>query len=247
MSWSAPQNIAQDYYNFVKQCPFNEELFANFKSIPAYHNVVGMSWDWQAFRFYDKVKEDEDILSKLDIFKENDRIGNPPFMMNIYGHRISPNTLRHVQTLVDLKKNFGSLDGKVISELGVGYGATAFMVSRYYKPADYYLIDLPDVQVLAQRYLNELGVASKITPPPEKVDLFISEFCLSEFDDAGIYDFYDKYVIKADNVYIMSNLFDEERKQRLINRMNEDYNLTVYPETHGTTYPSYVIVGKKEV
>jgi hypothetical protein len=246
MSWSAPQDIANDYYNFVKQCPFNEELFANFKSIPAYHNVVGMSWDWQANWFLNNIKQDPDILSKLPMFAENDRLGNPPFIVETpTGLKVSANTLRHVQTLVDLKKNFGSLDGKVISELGVGYGATAFMVGRYYKPADYYLLDLPDVQVLAQRYLNELGIPNKITPPPERVDLFISEFCITEFDDAGMYDFYERYVIKADNVYIMSNLFDEERKMRLINRMNEDYNLVVYPETHGTDYPSYVIVGKK--
>lgn len=245
MSWSAPQNIAEDYYKFVKQCPFNEELFANFKSIPAYHNVVGMSWDWQASWFLNNIRQDADILSKLRMFAENDRLGNPPFMVEVEGIKISANTLRHIQTLVDLKKNFGSLDGKIISELGVGYGATAFMIGRYYKPADYYLLDLPDVQVLAQRYLNELGIKNNITPPPERVDLFISEFCITEFDDAGLYDFYERYVIKADNVYIMSNLFDEERKQRLISRMNEDYNLVVYPETHGTNYPSYVIVGKK--
>ena len=245
MSWSAPQNIADAYYKFIKECPDNPELFANFKSNPAYHNVVGMSWDWQAVRFYYKIKEDPEVFARLDDFKVNDTLGNPPFVVNIEGVRASANTLRHVQTLVDLKKNFGSLDGKVISELGVGYGATAFMVSKFYKPAAYYLIDLPDVQKFAQDYLTKLGVESIITPPPEKVDLFISEFCISEFDDKGIYEFYDKYVVKADNVYIMSNLFDEERKQRLITHMSKDYKLDVYPETHGTDYPSYVIVGKR--
>jgi len=245
MSWSAPQNIADEYYQFVKDVIKNEQLFANFKSIPAYHNVVGMSWDWQARRFYNNIKDDPEVFAKLNEFLVNDTIGNPPFVVDIDGIKASANTLRHVQTLVDLKRNFGSLDGKVISELGVGYGATALMVSKYYKPADYFLLDLPDVQVFAQEYLRRFGVTSTITPPPERVDLFISEFCITEFNDEGLYDFYNRYVIKADNVYIMSNLFDEERKQRLINRMNEDYNLVVYPETHGTQYPSYVIVGKK--
>ena len=245
MSWSAPQNIAEDYYKFVKEVVKHEELFANFKSIPEYHNVVGMSWDWQAARFYGKIKEDPEIFNRLSDFLINDSIGNPPQMVTIDNITASANTLRHVQTLVDLKRNFGNLDGKIISELGVGYGATAFMVNKYYKPADYFLLDLPDVQVFAKEYLRRLGVEANINPPPERVDLFISEFCITEFDDAGLYDFYDRYVIKADNVYIMSNLFDEERKQRFIRRMNEDYNLIVYPETHGTDYPSYVIIGKK--
>jgi hypothetical protein len=244
MSWSAPKDIAKRYYAFVKQCLTDEVAFAKFKTTEDYVAVVGMSHNWQSERFLNNVKKDPDILSRMESFRKNDIYGSPQ-MTIIDGIDISPNTLRHIQTLTDIKKNFGSLDNKIISELGVGYGATAFMIGTYYKPTDYYLIDLPDVQQFAQKYLNLLNIPSKCNPPPAEVDLFISEFCWTEFDDEDMLKFYDQYMKSAKNLYIMSNLFDEKRKSRILTHMNYDFELTIYPETHGTNYPSYVIVGKK--
>lgn len=243
--WNAPEKIANDYYAFVKECLVNEKAFSNFKSNPAYCNVVGMSHPYQADMFYARVKADPEIYNKLLDFRWNDTIGAPPAIVKIEGMLMSPNTLRHISTLVDLKKHFGSLDGKVISELGVGYGATAYMINKYYKPSAYHLIDLPDVQQLALKYLSLFKITATAEPPPPIVDLFISEFCISEFDDVQLYDFYNKYVANAKNAYIMSNLFDAKRKDALIDRMNEDFNLEVYNDSHGTEYPTYFIIGKK--
>ena len=244
MSWEAPQTIADNYFSFVKRAINDEELFRTFKVNNDYISVVGMSHIWQGERFLNRIKEHPDIYSRLSEFMENDRIGTP-VMMDIDDKTISPNTLRHVQSLCDIKKYFGNLDGKVISELGVGYGATAYVVGKYYKPAAYHLIDVPEVQKFALKYLGLLGIPATDTPPPEKVDLFISEFCVTEFDDEDLYKFYDKYIQNAEHVYIMSNLFDENRKQRFIHRMNEDFNLEIIPETHGTSFPAYIIIGHK--
>ena len=242
--WSAPKDIAERYYAFVKQALTDESAFSKFKTTDDYNAVVGMSLPWQAQRFLDNIKKDPDILSRMEDFKRNDIYGTPQIVVT-EGISASPNTLRHIQTLVDLKRNFGSLDGKVISELGVGYGATAFMIGTYYKPAAYHLIDLPDVQKLAHKYLSLHNIPSTYEAPPKEVDLFISEFCWTEFDDEDMMKFYEQYIQNAKNVYIMSNLFEEDRKQKIIHHMNYDFELQIYPETHGTNYPSYVIVGKK--
>jgi hypothetical protein len=203
-----------------------------------------MSLPWQAPFFYDKIKEFPEIYAKITELCRNDTIGNPD-LVEFRDIKVSPNTLRHILSLCDLTTHFGNLDGKIISELGVGYGATAYMVNTYYKPAAYHLLDLPDVQKFALKYLTRLGVTSTIEPPPEVVDLFISEFCLSEFDDIDLYDFYDKYVKNAKNAYLMMNLHDETRKQRFIDRMVQDFDLYILPEYPPTHWPNYIIVGKK--
>lgn len=244
MSWEAPKNIADTYFSFVKKAVNDEALFKSFKVNDDYVSIVGMSHAWQGQRFLNRIKEHPDIYARLNEFKENDTVGSPT-LMDIEGMTISPNTLRHVQSLCDVKKYIGNLDGKIISELGVGYGATAYMIGKYYKPAAYHLLDVPEVQKFALKYLTQFNIPATDTPPPERVDLFISEFCVTEFEDDDLYGFYEKYIVKADNVYIMSNLFDETRKQKFIQRMNEDFNLEIIPETHGTNYPAYIIIGHK--
>ena len=203
-----------------------------------------MSSDWQSSLFLNRIKEFPDIYNRLEDFKKNDSIGSP-YLSKIDDQFISPNTLRHVLTLCDLSKHFGNLNDFIISELGVGYGATAFMVNTFFKPKSYHLLDLPDVQLFAKKYLSLLNVTVSIDPPPNEVDLFISEFCLSEFDDATIDDFYERYIKNSKNVYLMMNLHDQTRKDRFIHKMNEDFNMEILPEYPETSWPNYIIIGKK--
>jgi hypothetical protein len=244
MTWEAPKNIADNYFSFVKRALDDEELFRTFRINNDYVSVVGMSHKWQGERFLNRIKEHPDIYARISEFMENDKIGTP-VMMDIDNKIISPNTLRHIQSLCDIKKHFGDLSGKIISELGVGYGATAYMVGKYYKPAAYHLLDVPDVQKFALKYLGLLGIHATDSPPPEKVDLFISEYCLSEFDEYDLYNFYEKYVQNAEHVYIMSNLLDEDRKKRFIHTMNKDFNLEIIPDDHGSMFATYIIIGHK--
>jgi hypothetical protein len=243
--WKTEKDTAERYLESVKQCLTDEKAFDKFKSNNDYISIVGMSQPWQAVFFYDKIREYPEIYSKIKDLVRNDTIGNPIDIMEFRDIKVSPNTLRHINTLCDLYHHFGNLDGKIISELGVGYGATAFMVNTCYKPTSYHLIDLPDVQSFALKYLNKFGINATMETPPQSVDIFISEFCLSEFDDIELYSFYDKYVKDAKNTYLMMNLHDEQRKQAFIHRMTEDFDVEILPEYPVTHWPNYIIVGKK--
>lgn len=245
MSWNAPKDTAERYYAIVDKILTDEGAFSKFKSLDDYNSIVGMSLPYQAPLFMERIKKCPSILEKMDDFKKNDIYGNPT-IIDIEGHKISPNTLRHMATIADIEKYIGNIDNMSVSELGVGYGGLAYVLNTYYKPSSYHLIDLPQVQQLASKYLDKLEVKVSIDTPPESVDLFISEFCLSEFYDEQLYKFYNQYVKNAKNVYLMMNLIDETRKQKFIDTMNEDFNLRIIPETHGTNYPCYIIIGKKE-
>lgn len=241
--WNAPLKLQEDYINCVNECLINEDTFNKFKSLDAYNAVVGMSLPWQSSHFSGEIMKRADIMKHIEALQKNDLIGSP----HLDKDQISPNTLRHIYTLCDLTTHFGSLDGLTIAELGVGYGATALMVNTVFKPKAYHLIDLPPVQLFAQKYLNRLGITNCTidSPPIEGIDLIISEWCLSEFDDEQLYKFYDQYVVNSKNAYLMMNLHDEDRKQKFIHHMNHDFDMVILPEYPRTHWNNYLIIGKK--
>lgn len=220
--------------------------FDNFKSNPDYNCIVGMSENWQAPLFYDFIKEhNKEIFDKITKFIKNDSIGEPNLWISEDGLSISPNTLRYIKTLVDLETYFGNLDNFTIAELGVGYGGLACIVNSHNTIKNYVLLDLPNVQNLAGKYLKTLNINSS-TQKQNKYDLFISEFCLSEFDDNSIYEFYNESIIKSDRVYLTMNLHDEIRKKNFLDKISQDFKIMIldeYPKTH---WPNYIIIGEKK-
>lgn len=243
--WSAEKDgLAQKYREIVKQCLTNESVFNGFKSNNDFISIVGTPSPFQLRHFMNKIEDFPEIMSHFDDFRVNDKYGNPPHIDP--KSNLSLGTIRYIHSLCDLKKHFGSLDNMVISEMGCGYGGLALIINLFFKPKSYYVIDLPEVQQLTVKYLTLHKVSVLTEPPPLEVDLFISEFCLSEFDDEDLYKFYDMYVLNARNTYLQMNLIDEDRKQRFIKHMNQEFGLEIRSEGHGTRFPAYVIIGKKE-
>ncbi len=236
-------DLANNYFEIVNQCLTNDNVFENFKSIDAYVGIVGTPLTSQCPYFLETIEKHPDVIKRYSDFRKNDYIGNPPH--HFPELNLSAGTIRYIHSLCRIKEDIGSLDNMIISELGVGYGGLAFMIYTFFKPKAYHLLDVPNVQKFALKYLAKHNMPATDAPPPEEVDLFISEFCLAEFDDTDLYDFYEKYVKKSKSIHLLMNLIDEERKARFITKVKEDFNVTVRPETHGTNFPAYVIVGKK--
>lgn len=244
--WLASNDTQNRYITSVNNAINNDDDFKTFKSNNNYNCIVGMSENWQAPLFLDFIKNNNPLIfNKINDFKINDFIGSPTMWKSPDNYEISPNTLRYIKTLVDLENNFGSLNNFNIIELGVGYGGLACIINSNFEIKNYVLVDLPIVQQLAQKYLSNLNIGSTITKL-DKYDLFISEFCLSEFDDESIYDFYDEFIIKSDRVYLTMNLHNEIRKDRFINKIKEDFNIMIIDEYPKTNWPNYIIIGTKK-
>lgn len=247
--WLASDDTQKRYAQSVENAIVDENSFRTFKTNGNYNCIVGMSETWQAPLFYDFIeKNNKEILDNLNKFAINDSIGSPAMWTTKNGVNISPNTIRYVKTLVDLVNHFGSLDGFTVAELGIGYGGLACVINTNNKLNEYVLCDLPKVQELSQKYLSALGINNTTIDRQkhESYDLFISEFCLSEFDDADIYKFYDELIKKSTRVYLTMNLHDEARKQRFISRIKEDFNITILDEYPKTRWPNYIIIGTKK-
>ena len=211
------------YSHSVNRFLVSEQDFLEFKSNPNYNSIVGMAADWQAEVWYNNIKDNfPSIFNRMDEFIVNDTVGKPALWESETGP-ISPSTLRYLHTLCDVKTHFGSLNNKSVVEIGVGYGGLCYMLHTYYDLLDYHLVDLDNVILLTRKYLSSIGMHKSISYPSgmqnmhtlsegslEEIrgqpqgwsyDLAISEFCLSEMDDAGIDDYYDinDYAINKDS------------------------------------------------
>lgn len=246
-TWLANQTIADNYNRAVTNAYENETDFQNFKQQSSYNGIVGMSQDHQAAVWYDNIKElYPDIFKRLSDFAENDTIGGPHLWTSPEGLNISPNTLRYVNTCIEIYDYFKFEKIPVVSELGVGYGGLCFMMNRFFDIDKYVLLDLPNVQQLSQKYLGKLSINNTTTVFANS-DLFISEFCLSEFSDEGLYDFYERYVKNAKHIYLHMNLHEEDRKRKFLEVLSNDFVFDITDEFPKTGWPNYVIRGTVKV
>ena len=274
--WTVNEATSRYYQNQVDRCLVNDKEFDEFKRRPHYNGIVGMASTWQAEIWYNNIKDNHpNVLAMMESFKKNDEIGSPSddnmWDSGEYG-LISSSTLRYLHTLCDIEKHFGSLDGKTVAEIGVGYGGLCFVMGLYFNLKEYHLVDLDNVILLARKYLSKLNFGTDIsfsTPfinhkicdtvcntqnnteelrlyDKKEYDLVISEFCISEMDDKGIDDYYEKYLSKSKNIYLLMNMWDEVRKERFINKVEKDFNLEMlkeFPET--PEWPNYLMIGKR--
>jgi len=241
--WLANKNIAECYTKSVDRAINEDKYFQNFKNEEHYNAIVGMSQSEQAQIWYDNVKNNyQNIFNQINKLSKNDTIGNPKIWKSQDNIVISPNTLRYINTYIEIQDYFQFKNPISISELGIGYGGLCFVLHQFYNISRYNLLDLPNVQTLSQKYLSTLNVNNTNTEFKNS-DLFISEFCLSEFNDESIYNFYEKYVKKCKNIYLHMNLHEEDRKNRFLNKLSEDFKFTISKEFPKTHWPNYVIKG----
>ena len=246
--WLANENWSTNYFSIVDQAIENEEIFSTFKSNKSYNGIVGMSFPWQADIWIDYIKKNKPaVLENIKKYSLNDTLGGPENLMYITDDiLISPNTLRYINTAIDIE-NFFRFDKKInVCELGVGYGGLSYIMNCHFDIGSYCLVDTPNVQKLSQKYLTLLGIKTATTDFKKEVDLFVSEFCLSEFDDLEMYRFYEEYIINSKHIYLTMNLHEEDRKEKFLNRLGQDFNFELSEEFPKTQWPNYIVRGSKK-
>lgn len=245
--WLANQNTQENYNLIVNDCLVNEASFNTFKSNNNYNSIVGMSEVWQGeFWIEDIINNNPEVLMKIPKISLNDRYGSPINWSYKNGIVLSANTARYVNSALQIIRHFKFKDSINVTELGVGYGGLCYIVNCLLDVKNYALIDMPNVQELAQKYLRNLNVTNTQKNKIEDNDLFISEFCLSEFDDKDIYDFYNTYVVNSKYVFLQMNLDDKDRKSNFIKTIEKDFDIEIRDEVPKTRWDNYVILGVKK-
>lgn len=201
-----------DFPAFCLKAAQNEKVFNNFKRDPAYTNITEHVTFEQGNEYLKTIKKEfPEILTYSDLFRENDILGNPYIFDYGKDGWFSPTTLRYMKVAGDLKKRFGDLSQMHIVEIGGGCGGQCKVISDLCGFASYTLIELPQVNELAKKYLDILGVSNVNYINSDNInaagtyDLVISNFGFSELDRTTQDAYLQKVVLPARKGYMTMN------------------------------------------
>jgi len=233
----------QAYPNVCLQASNDHEYFKDFRRNQIYNEILEHTSEQQGREYLDIIKEDAEIFSKMDTFKENDKYGNPRVSHYPSIVTISPTTLRYIKVLTDLKALFGTMDNLDIVEVGAGYGGQCRIISSYLKPDTYCLVDIKPALMLAKKFLDQYTIYSSLIYKTmdelqeKKYDLFISNYAFTELP-RSLQDIYlEKSILCSRMGYITCNAITPPKfrsyiKEELINIIPHSEIREEIPRTH---------------
>ena len=184
-----------------------------------------------------------DILN-IDAFKENDEIGTPDkFSYDKIG-KISPTTIRYIKNVFEMATLLQDTPVSRVVEVGGGYGGLCKTLSVVCDFDEYILVDLPEAVEVQRKYLScfpELFAKCKFISCDDleeikDVDLFISNYALSECDYDTQVNYYDKFVSNSKFAYIIYNLvnFNDFYYNKFVETMSETFTHTTNKDYENT-------------
>lgn len=236
--WNSPGDNNQLYVDVCSQAAVDDDVFAKFKSIEAYTNVLEHVSKDQGIWYLETILEmTNDLNANLEEFKENDKYGNPSILGDYPEIGvISPTTLRYIKNTFDMASLVGETQLSRIVEVGGGYGGLCKTLSVVCDFDEYILIDLPQVIKLQDRYLSNfpdlhkkcIFVPCTETEEIKDVDLFISNYALAECDDETQAMYFDKLIANSKFAYLVYNVvnFREYKLANFIKKLEEIFKVT---------------------
>jgi len=230
--------IYKRYTDLCLQALKDPEVFKTFKSNTAFtYMLEHVTYD-QGLGYLSEIKRTQPkLINHMDCFATNDSLGTPKmFWYEELNMDISPTTLRYVKVLADLISHFGNLDGLDIVEIGIGYGGQCKIINDYFVPKSYTLIDLPEVILLADKYLECHGITNAVFQTPNWTSEALYDLCISNYAFTEIgrpaQDFYVKNIIKRSaKGYITCNFLNQRMKEGVMTD-EEIYRMTQHGEFH---------------
>ena len=184
-----------------------DDIFQTFKRNPIYTQVLEHVSTEQGAAYLDIILNDYAVKltdEQWKIILQNDALGNPHTATYEFADKIltcSPTTLRYTKVLLDLATLFDFDKIQTVAEIGIGYGGQCRLAMNLLPIDRYELIDLPEVVLLAERFLTELDQTGDIryrdgTHLYNDVssDLVISNYAFSELIKP-VQDFYIEKII----------------------------------------------------
>lgn len=204
------------YREVCRDAALNDAVFQNFRSIKAYFDSVECGQGGE-FAHYIKSHATSKTLSLIPQFRKLDLYGNP-IRNDIPGFGLfSGTTLRYVLVADHISRLFDLPQDYTVVEIGAGFGGQACILSQLLPFSKYYVYDLPEVEMLIDKMTSTLSVNHVACLdvyeelPVDSVDLFISNYALTECDRETQLDYFKRVVVKAKRGYILyndTNLFD---------------------------------------
>lgn len=252
--WTAEDKYAIDYIETCRSAVADDEIFAKFKSIQGYKNILEHVTPRQGAEYLQIAMEmaGDALLENIEAFKENDTIGTPDRFSYPETGKISPTTIRYIKNVFEMATLLGESPISRVVEVGGGYGGLCKTLSVVCDFDEYILVDLPEAVAVQEKYLKnfpELYAKCKFIgcdklEEVKDIDLFISNYALSECDFDTQITYYDKLVSNSKFAYIIYNLvnFNDFYYNKFTGRMSEIFDFTTEKD-----YENTVILAKPKV
>jgi putative sugar O-methyltransferase len=207
--------------------------------------VVGEPHPLQAIRNFREAITDKDIARNVDTFLKADKLGRPT-LYYIDNRAMSLNITRYMNSISILKKEFTSLDGMKIFEIGAGYGGLLHCIKTQWNPASYNIQDLPPVMELAQKHSKLLGHEVNLGQPDEEVDLAIAEYSITEMNEPTLTDMTTNYLFPAKRIFVRCNVVDKAVRNNWYDMLRTNFDIIVMREVPDIVQYNSIVVGRSK-
>lgn len=237
-------NIENQFFDKCREFTDNDEMFKNFKTDRLFCEIIAN--DMRGEQFCNLCLENiqnKILLQNIENYKKNDLYGNPPLYKTKYIDNISSGTSYFLSILDRILNLCGDIKNFNICEIGSGYGGQANIINLY-GINSYTCIDNINTLNLAKKYINLFKhqnvnfYDTDNIPINTNYDLIISNWCLSEFDKTGIQFYIDNIVSKSRYGYFEMNIWDDDRKSFILNKMKEYFKIVTIHQEHIKTHPN---------
>jgi len=243
VNWNPNQPTIDKYLLICKEAAENDLVFSGFKSNNYYTPILEHAWyELGENHLINIQSHNPHLLNDYPQFWNNDKVGAPNIFD--YGFRVcSPTTIQYISVLSNLINHFGSLDRFNIIEIGAGYGGQAKIITDTFKIQNYFLVDLPEVTQLQDRYIKELKISNtktfthKTYPKNGEYDLVISNYAITEVTEPLQSEYVDNILMRSKHGYITCN--DNINK---IHELKEKFNIKELPDIPGERSSNYILV-----
>lgn len=188
---SASPTSISDGSNYSRICELaikEQAVYNNFRRYKSYFNVLEHVSKELGGLYAHYLFNNDPKLKTFFKSKSQNNIGRPiKFYYRKFGYT-SPTLLRYLKVLEELTQIFGTLEDKVITEIGIGYGGQVATILQNVNVSAVYMFDLNEVNLLASKFLDGLNLEKKYvfydgrSPLTVHSDLVISNYAFSELN-----------------------------------------------------------------
>jgi len=243
VQWVASGSIPS-YTGLLNRATVSANLFGMFKQHPSFIGPVGFTPGDYAML---SISQSNAISAAiLPVSQARNDVYGTPYAINLSGsQKIGWDTCRFFGTVAYIVQNFtGSMTGKSVYEFGSCYGGLmTCMLETWPDMATYYTNDLPEVVNFSNYYIAQLEASGGMSftttiwndptgsnPPTASIDLFVSEYAMTEMDTGSMYTIYNNYGKNASGVFIRTNLLNFGTFQQFLETVEQDFTCSVINE-----------------
>lgn len=237
----------EDYLGVIKRILADKTVFDNFKRQSSYNQILEHVSYELGQQYIDTIERDNPgLLNIIDLFRQNDLIGNANVCDYPIVKQISPSTLRYVKVLSDIIKLGIDLTEKDVVEIGGGYGGQCLILSKYFKFRSYTIIDLPEPLLLSDKYLKLNGISNVLFKDISELgkdtnyDYCVSNYAFSECSKEIQDEYLEAVINRSKNGYMtlnfISHIFSLESysSNELLEKITSSYLIDEEPRSHGS-------------